>query len=60
MDATPEHMADAGATARVQAALAPLALSPWDALAIGMPPSFIRPSNVVSLADWRRKRRAAR
>ena len=50
------QMADTGAVARVQAAIASTA----DTFMLTPPVSFIRASNVVSLADWRRRRRAAR
>jgi len=56
MDALAAQHPDAGAAARAQTAFASTA----DVFKLGARDSFIRPSNVISIADWRRRRRAAR
>jgi hypothetical protein len=59
LDALPGHQSDATAVAIVHAAIAPPAPSPWDWLTPSSA-SFIMPSNVVNLAEWRERKRGAK
>lgn len=56
MDASPAQKADTGAAQPILRAIASTA----DVFMLASPVSFIRPSNIISLDAWRRKRRTSR
>ena len=58
MDALPAHQSGAADVRPILRTLGGPALDPMTAMLA--PVSFIRPSNIISLDAWRRRRRGAR